>query len=432
MLKRKFITTLEEWRRKGCEKAIIICGARQVGKTTIVREFAKRNYQHFVEINFVRTPIAMQAFEGELSSNVIFTNLSAMGFGPFYEGTTLVFFDEIQECPKARTAIKFLVEEHRYDIIESGSLLGINYKSVPSYPVGFEEEHTLFPLDFEEFLWAKGITEEAVGIVRKAYHDRTPVPEFIHQQFYAYYRQYLVVGGMPEAVQRFVTSSDFGDTLKVQRSVMTSYRADITNYAARQATLVKRIFDAIPSELGRQDKRFILANIERGASLRKYEDPTQWVVDAGLAYYSFNTSAFELPFEVTENHRLYKLYLVDTGLLCCQSLPGMQFQVMNGEIDINEGALTENSVACALIANGHTLHYYDKKSKQELDFIIAEGTKISILEVKSGDNYMRHASLDAARRDWPEKIARSIVLCKGNLAVKDDILYLPLYMAMFI
>lgn len=429
MLRRKITDKLENWYISGHYKAPILYGARQVGKTTAVREFASRHYNHFVEINFIKHPIAMQAFDGDLTTKSIITNLSAMGFGPFVEGETLLFLDEIQECPNARTAIKFLVEENVYDYIASGSLLGINYKPVSSYPVGYEERYDVFPMDFEEFLWAKGITQNVYDIVKASYRNLEPVPEFIHQQLSRYYREYLVVGGMPEAVQKFVATDDFNAVVRVQKSVISTYRADITNYAEKQAPLVKRVFDAIPSELGKQDKRFVLADIEKGASLRKYEDPTQWLIDAGVAYYSFNTSSFELPFESTENRRLYKLYMVDTGLLSSQLLKHMQFQVMNGDIAVNEGALTENFVACTLASQDVTLHYYDKKSKLELDFIIQDDNGISIIEVKSGEDYKKHASLNNAIRTHSLRINRCIVLSKFNVEVENGIIYLPLYMA---
>lgn len=431
MLKRKLIKILENWLISGHEKALLLTGARQVGKTTAVREFAGKFYKHFVEVNFVKNPIAKQAFDGGLSTAEIVMNLSAMGYGPFNKGETLIFLDEIQECPNARTAIKFLVEEGLFDIIESGSLLGINYKPVTSYPVGFEEEVKVYPLDFEEFLWARNIGDEVIGRLRDSYQNLQPVPDFIHQQISKFYREYLVVGGMPEVVQKFVTDPDFQKTLKLQKNILTTYRSDITNYADNQQVLVKRIFDAMPSELGKEDKRFVLANLEKGASLRKYEDPTQWLVDAGIAYYSINTRSFELPFEAVENRRLFKLYMVDTGLLCSSLLKNMQFQVMNGDISINEGALTENFIAATLSAKQIPLHYYDKKSRQELDFVFPENGKISIIEVKSGDDYKRHASLDAAIREHNSEIERAIVLCKGNVA-KDDVLYLPQYMAMFL
>ena len=432
MLKRKVHSDIVKWYKSGHNKALLITGVRQVGKTTSVREFAKEHYSHFVEINFVKYPRAKQAFDGNLDTKTIVTNLSSMGFGPFVEGKTLVFFDEIQECPNARTAIKFLVEEHRYDFIESGSLLGINYKPVTSYPVGYEQELKMYPLDFEEFLWANGITADVIDLLHDSYMNEKPVPAFIHNQISQFYRQHLVVGGMPEVVKTFIENPDFGNVLKIQRSILTTYRADITHYAGKDQVLVKRIFDAIPSQLGKQDKRFILAHLEKGAAMRKYEDPTQWLIDAGIAYYSFNTSNFDLPFTATENRRLFKLYMVDTGLLSNLLLKNIQFDVLNGNIGVNEGALTENYMACLLSSKGATLHYYDKKSRQELDFIIEENNKISIIEVKSGSDYRRHASLNAAIMAFPNKIGRSIVFGPCNVERHEDILYLPLYMAQFL
>jgi hypothetical protein len=432
MLKRKVEKEIVNWYQSDRNKALLLTGARQVGKTTSVRTFAKEHYSHFVEINFVKYPLAKQAFDGNLDTKTIVTNLSAMGFGPFVEGETLVFFDEIQECPNARTAIKFLLDEHRYDFIESGSLLGINYKPVTSYPVGYEQELKMYPLDFEEFLWAKGVSADVIELLRQSYENEVPVPAFIHEQISQYYRQHLVVGGMPDVVNAFINNPDFGNVLTIQRSILTTYRADITNYAGKDQVLVKRIFDAIPSQLGKQDKRFILASIEKGASMRKYEDPTQWLIDAGIVYYSFNTTDFALPFTATENRRLFKLYMVDTGLLSNLLLKDIQFQVLNGDIGVNEGALTENYMACTLSSKGHSLHYYDRKSRQELDFIIEENNKITIIEVKSGVDYKRHASLDAAMATFPSRVGRAIVFSAHNVERDQDVLYLPLYMAQFL
>ncbi|MBR0287082.1 MAG: AAA family ATPase [Bacteroidales bacterium] len=417
-------------------------GARQVGKTTTIREFAKRHYKHFVEINFVKRKSAKKAFDGDLDTHTIIMNLSAMGYGPFVKRETLVFFDEIQDCPGARTAIKFLMEDHEYDFIESGSLLGINYKGgddeeedqeiVASYPVGFEEKINMYPLDFEEFLWAVGISNDVIDVLKECYNQKKSVPELIHEQMMKYFRQYLVVGGMPEAVQKFVTQEDFQKVVSAQKSIVDSYRDDIAKYAKKDKVLVKRVFDAIPSQLAKKDKRFVLADIEKGASRRKYADPTQWLIDAGDAYYSFNTTEFKLPFSTTENRRLYKLFLVDTGLLACMSLPKMQFQVMNGDIHINEGALTDNFIAGELVKKGNNLHYFDRQSKQELDFIYKDGDGIAVLECKSGEDPKDHKSLDAILRTSAIKISRAMVFCRENLMVEGPITYYPLYMAMFL
>ena len=432
MLERKIVSRLIHWKEHPNHKALLVKGARQVGKTTSIRDFARTHYEHFIEINFEKMPSARHAFDGDLDARTILINLSAMGFGPLVPGKTLIFFDEIQACPAARTAIKFLVEDGRYDYIESGSLLGINYGEVSSFPVGYEHEVQMFPLDFEEFLWASGIGADIISALRESYEQQRPVSSFLHNRIMTCYRQYLVVGGMPEVVTTFLSSSDFSQTLSVQRSIMSGYRNDISKYAGRDKLLAKAVFDAIPGQLSKQNKRFVLAGIEKNTSHRKYGAPTQWLSDAGMAHYCFNMRSFELPFPLNENLRLYKLYMTDTGLLSSMMLRDIQGKVLSGEIDINEGALTENFVACELVCHGHSLNYYDHKSKYELDFILPEDGRITVVEVKSGKEYKRHSSLDIVGRLFNDRIGRRIVLCPGNIERTEDILYLPVYMAMFI
>lgn len=432
MLKRKIINKLVEWKNDCSNKALLIKGARQVGKTTIIRQFAQANYENFIEINFEQMPTAKQAFDGNLDARTILINLSAMGFGPLVPGKTLIFFDEIQSCPKARTAIKFLVEDGQYDYIESGSLLGINYKEVSSFPVGFEHELDMYPLDFEEFLWACNISEDVISMLKDCYEQLRPIPDFLHKQIMERYRQYLIVGGMPEVVMTYLENEDFTKTINNQKDILSGYRNDISKYAGNEKVLVKSVFDAIPGQLSKQDKRFVLASIEKNASRRKYGAPTQWLVDAGMAYYSFNVGSFELPFPIHENIRLYKLFFVDSGLMCAMMLNNIQAQVLTGDIFVNEGALAENYVACELFKHGVSLNYYDRKSKHELDFVFPENNKISIIEVKSGKDYKLHSSLNMAQTLFADKISRRIVMSANNLEVEDGILYLPLYMSMFI
>lgn len=432
MLKRKIISQLTGWKEESVNKALLIKGARQVGKTTIVRQFARSHYENFIEINFEQMPMAKQAFEGNLDARTILINLSAMGFGPLEPGKTLIFFDEIQSCPKARTAIKFLVEDGQFDYIESGSLLGINYKDVSSYPVGFEHEVDMYPLDFEEFLWACNISEDVVDMLRDCYENHRTVPDFLHQQIMDRYRQYLIVGGMPEVVATYLDNEDFNKTITNQKDILTGYRNDISKYAGKDKLLVKSVFDAIPGQLSKQDKRFVLAAIEKNASRRKYGAPTQWLVDAGMAYYSFNVGSFELPFPSHENLRLYKIFFVDSGLMCAMMLDNIQGKVLTGDIFVNEGALAENYVAGELTKHGISLNYYDRKSKHELDFVFPEGNKISVIEVKSGKDYMKHTSLDVAQSLFSDRINRRIVMSGNNLKSENGVLYLPFYMSMFI
>lgn len=432
MLKRKIISQLTGWKEESVNKALLIKGARQVGKTTIVRQFARSHYENFIEINFEQMPMAKQAFEGNLDARTILINLSAMGFGPLEPGKTLIFFDEIQSCPKARTAIKFLVEDGQFDYIESGSLLGINYKDVSSYPVGFEHEIDMYPLDFEEFLWACNISEDVVDMLRDCYENHRTVPDFLHQQIMDRYRQYLIVGGMPEVVATYLDNEDFNKTITNQKDILTGYRNDISKYAGKDKLLVKSVFDAIHGQLSKQDKRFVLAAIEKNASRRKYGAPTQWLVDAGMAYYSFNVGSFELPFPSHENLRLYKIFFVDSGLMCAMMLDNIQSKVLTGDIFVNEGALAENYVAEELTKHGISLNYYDRKSKHELDFVFPEGNKISVIEVKSGKDYMKHTSLDVAQSLFSDRINRRIVMSGNNLKSENGVLYLPFYMSMFI
>jgi predicted AAA+ superfamily ATPase len=431
-LKRKIYSSLVQWKASGSGKALLLKGARQVGKTTLVRRFGKEYYKNFVEINFEQSPLAKQAFEGNLDSKTIIMNLSAMGYGPFEKGNTLVFFDEIQSCPQARTSIKFLVEDGSYDYIESGSLLGINYKDVSSFPVGYEQQLDMYPMDFEEFLWANGVFSDVIDVLRLSYNNISSLPDFLHEQIMLHFRKYLIIGGMPEVVNNFVVNGDINKITQIQSNILGGYRNDIAKYAGKDKILAKRVFDSIPEQLCKKDKRFVLADLEKGASQRKYGDATMWLVDAGIAYFSFNVSALELPLAFSEKRNLYKLFMLDTGLLCSLCLPAMQFEVLNGIIDINEGALTENFVASEMIKRGKQIYYYDKKSKQELDFVFLDNNKVSIVEVKSGKDYKRHASLDAAIAIKNNNIGRPMVFSRFNVEKDNGIIYYPLYMTMFL
>jgi len=433
MLKRKMIDRLIAWKNSQNKPALLIKGARQVGKTFIIREFGKANYKNFIEINFEKQQSVKKVFQEDLDARTIILNLSAMGMGPFEDGSTLIFFDEVQSCPQARTAIKFLVEDGRFDYIESGSLLGIGYKDVSSYPVGYEEQAAMYPLDFEEFLWAKGVTPEVIGKLRNAYNEALAVDDFLHNQIMKAYREYLITGGMPAAVNTYIENDDFSKTLKVQTSILDSYRDDISKYADRDKILAKKMFDAIPEQLSKKNKRFILADLEKGTTSRKYENASMWLTEAGIALNCFNVTALETPLRFNEKRNLYKLYMLDSGLLCALGIKGIQSELLNGNIEINEGGITENSVAAELAKKNIPLYYYDKKSRAEIDFIFTQDNGISAIEVKSGKNYKAHASLDNIRDENQNRLNRRIVLSKYNTETgANGVIYYPLYMTMFI
>ncbi|MBQ0136401.1 MAG: ATP-binding protein [Bacteroidales bacterium] len=428
-LKRKIISELEQWRANNHKVALLVKGARQVGKTTTIRHFGQRNYASFVEINFEQSPQAKKAFEGNLDAATIIQNLSLMGYGPFIPQQTLVFFDEIQSCPQARTAIKFLVEDGRFDYIESGSLLGINYKEVSSYPVGFEQQVEMYPLDFEEFLWAGNVGEEVISRCKDAYTSMNALPDLMHDNLMQWFRRFLIVGGMPRVVCTYLENPDFAATLREQRLILANYRDDIAKYAYTKKARAKQFFDSVPSQLSQPNKRFIYEQLNTNARSRDYEDAAQWLSDAGICLFCYNTNKIELPFAFTEKRNIYKVYMLDTGLLCASWKEPIQLQVMQGDLQINEGALVENFVASELVKHGHTLHYYDRKSRQELDFVIENQNKISPIEVKSGNDYLIHVSLNKILQEHTDRICRPVVLCKSNIARQDGISYIPIYLA---
>ena len=432
MLKRKIETRFEEWRKKENKTALLIMGARQVGKTTSIRRFAKENYKYFLEINFEEKPLLRNIFEGNLDADSIFEKLTVAGLGSLVPHQTLLFLDEIQACPKARTAIKFLVEDGRLDIIESGSLLGINYGDVSSFPVGFEQKVEMHSLDFEEFLWAMGITEPTIAKVRQNFLSKTLVDPFIHGMFMEYFQRYLIVGGMPRVVMEYQQGKNLAGAMEQQKIIVGSYRDDIAKYAGRNKANAMAIFDSIPAQLSEKNKRFFLANLEEGASNRKYGDPLYWLYDAGISLFCYNVSQLTIPFELNQRRHIFKFFLRDTGLLSSMSLGNVQQAILNGDLNVNQGAITENCVADILFKNGHSLYYFDLKGRQEIDFVLDMNQKVVPLEVKSGLDAHRHPSLTHLLENPGVSVESALVLCRENISQNGKVTYLPLYMAMFL
>lgn len=269
--------------------------------------------------------------------------------------------------------------------------------------------------------------------LRDSYEEVKPVDTFLHERIMKIYHEYLIVGGMPAAVKAFVENDDFAVTLKMQNSIINSYRDDISKYAGKEKILVKKMFDAIPEQLNKKNKRFILADLEKGATAKKYENASMWLTEAGIAYNCFNVTALETNLSFNEKRNLYKLYMVDTGLLCAQGMKGIQSELLTGNIEVNEGGITENFVGATFAKKDIPLHYYDKKSRMELDFLVSEKGGLTIVEVKSGKEYKKHAALDHAYKDAQDRIFRRIVLSKYNVETSESgVIYYPLYMAMFL
>ena len=433
VLKRKAWSRMQAWKNNPSRKALMITGARQIGKTTLVREFAKQHYECFAELNFLEDPNAQRVFEGARDADTLITNLTAYSRTELKPGHTLVLLDEIQECPAARTAIKFLVEDGRFDYAETGSLLGVRTKEVSSYPVGFEETMRMYPMDFEEFCWANGVQASTIAMLEDHYRNAEPVSESVHGTMMRLFQLYTVVGGMPDAVQRYVDTHDIAQTIDVQTNLLALYRLDIAKYADnKDKAKIRDIFDAIPSQLDDKNRRFILADLRKTARQNRYSSSFLWLADAGVALPCYNVNAPLPPLENNGNRSLFKLFMNDTGLLCAASMDNIQFELLSGNLEVNMGAIAENVVAQELKAHGFALHYFITSRIGEVDFIVRDGKTVMPIEVKSGNDWKRHKALDnlMAVQDWG--LENSYVLCKGNVMKGGTTTYLPLYMVMFL
>lgn len=430
-LKRSIYSEFEAWKSDPNHRALLVTGARQVGKTFLVREFAREHYEVVLEINFVETPSAKAIFEGDLDADTLIANLTAFGGIELKPGATLVFLDEIQECPQARTAIKFLVDDGRFDYIESGSLLGVLYRDVPSLPVGYECVLRMFPLTLEEFFLANGVQPETLEIVRSCCNNGEPVPTVAHERLLRLFRLYLAVGGMPAPVREFVATKDLARVLQAQRDILMLYRQDIAKYAPNKAH-VHAIFDAMPAELDKKNKRFKLSDLAKTARMERYESDFMWLVDAGVALPCYNATAPQIPLEVNAQHNLFKLFLCDVGLLSAASVGAVQFNLVSGDVSINWGSFLENAIAQQLSAGGFNLFYYDKSKIGEVDFLLQKGRRVVPLEAKSGTDCRKHAALDnlMAVDEW--SLEEALVLCRENVERSGATTYLPWYAAAFL
>lgn len=427
---RKMESEFEEWRMDPNKKALFVTGARQTGKTYLIRKLGMK-YKKFIEINFVTTPEAIGIFEGNLDANTIILNLTAFTQEELIPKETLIFFDEIQECPNARTAIKFLVEDGRFDYVESGSLLGVHYKTVKSYPVGFEHQVIMYPMDFEEFCIANGVQKNILDYLKDCYEKGVAVTETIHATMHRLFRYYIVSGGMPEVVEKFIQTHDMEQVISSQKDILSLYRQDISKYAMENRNRITEIFDHIPSQLDEKNRRFQLASINKNARNREYENSFLWLKDAGVALPCYNVTEPKAPLKINEQSRLFKLFMNDSGLLCGACMEHVQYAILQGDLSVNMGSLLENAFAQQLKSNGFELRYFNKHGVGELDFVIQKGKGIVPIEIKSGKDYKKHAALNNALNVGEWKLEDGIVFCQGNIESANRIKYLPWYMIMF-
>lgn len=412
-------------------KALLLTGARQIGKTYSIRQFGKQ-FKHFAEINFIENPEAADLFRGATSSSDLLLRLSALIAQPMVKGETLIFFDEVQVCPEVVTAIKFLVDEGSNRYILSGSLLGVELKDLRSEPVGYMGVKDMYPLDFEEFITAVGIGETVISALRTAWQQRTKVDAFVHEKIMELFRLYLVVGGMPAVVSSYLESNNLQEVLAVQQDIVRLYKRDISRYDPDNKLYIQEIFDLIPPELNAKNKRFILKRLNEHAKFDRVAHSFLWLTNAGVALPVYNVEEPKVPLLLSRSRNLFKLFQNDIGLLAGQYAEGIQLRIIRGDKDINFGSIYENAVAQELVAHGLTPYYYNNKKRGELDFIVELGGKVLPLEVKSGKDYGTHRALSNIMSCEEYDLPEAIVLNNDNLHVSGKIIYAPIYMVMFL
>lgn len=411
--------------------ALLLTGARQTGKTYSIRQFGK-NFKSFIEINFIETPEAVGLFSGAKSSSDILLRLSAICSTPLIKGETLIFFDEVQACPEIVTAIKFLVDEGSYRYILSGSLLGVELKDIRSIPVGYLGIMDMYPMDFEEFIRALGIGDKIIELLRDCFEGRKSVDNLIHEKMIELFRLYLIVGGMPAVVSKYLESNNLQEVIALQREIIRLYKRDIAQYDAKNKLSIEEIFELIPPELNAKNKRFILKRLNENAKMSRVENGFLWLANAGVAIPVYNVEEPKVPLLLSRSRNLFKLFQNDVGLLASQYSDGIQVRILKGEQSINYGSVYENAVAQELICHGITPYYYNNKKRGEVDFVVERGGEILPIEVKSGKDYHVHHALSNILECEQYNIAQAIVFSNANLSVCDNIVYAPIYMTMFL
>lgn len=434
MLRRKIEQALIEWKNTAGHKPLIVKGCRQCGKTFSVIDFAKKNYDHVVYLNFFENPQYASVFADSLQVDHITMMLSAlMGHEAIFEpGKTVLVLDEIQDCPDARTALKFFKLDGRYDVIGIGSLLGVKGygdKEPKSIPVGYETVIDMTPLDFEEFLWANGISEQIIALLKTHLQEETTVPEALHQRLRELLLQYTVVGGMPDVVQTFVNTKRMDEVLQIQRDIVRSYGDDMVKYADKKdKSVIRECFQSIPKQLAKENKKFQYSVVKKGATASKFSGSLQWIEDAGIISRCYNLSITQLPLDGNAEPDTFKVYMRDIGLFVAMLEDGTQFDILQGNLFGYKGAIFEGLIADVFSKMGRKLYYFRKDSGLEVDFVIRYKGRCTLVEVKAATGNTKSAKTILRH---PEKyhVEHLIKLGDYNVGRFDQTLTLPLYMA---
>jgi len=445
-LNRKTYNDLQEWKkRSNGTSALMIEGVRRVGKTFLCEQFAKNEYKSHIIIDFGNAPQEITDLFLNESSNLdlFFTKLSAFYSVTLHKRESVLVFDEVQQFPRARQLVKYLVADGRYDFIETGSLIRLK-KNVQDIIIPSEEEHIeMFPLDFEEFLWALD-DNVTISFIRQCFDTKTPLGQALHRKVMNDFRQYILVGGMPQAVLEYISTKDFGAVDTVKRRILKLYRDDVSKFAAGYEDKVFAIFDGIPGQLSKKEKKYRLSSISKQARFRSYEDSFIWLNEAMVVNTCLNATDPNIGLALSADHTMQKCYMADTGLLVTHTFMDKPYidnelyrAILFDKLNINEGMIMENIAAQTLRRSGHKLYFYSRYDKEhrenhmEIDFLITEKKKIAPIEIKSG-NYKSHSSLDKFRKKFSSKLSNLYILYTKDVAIKNDIIHLPIYMGMFL
>ena len=433
MLKRKAMDALINWKNNNDGQALLVSGARQVGKTYLIEQFIHENYEHVVKFDLVDQVDVKKALDVASNSQELFMALSAYAGSEMVPGKTVIFIDEVQECKEALTLVKYLVQRKGFDYILSGSLLGVELRDMRSAPVGYLHVLDMYPLDFEEFCWANGLGDDAWAEAFTSYSEKRPVFLAVHKRLITLFHWYLVTGGMPQAVDAFTSSQNISLVRERQEDILRLYRYDISKYAEQGRRLaIREIYDQMPAQLDSQSKRFNFSTIALKGTYERYKDDFLWLIDAGVAIPVRNVREPKRPLRLVEDRSFFKLFMNDVGLLTAACGIESVRNILANDVDVNYGSIYENVVAQELSAHGSSVRFFRNRKQGELDFVIEYGEKIVPIEVKSGKNYKRHSALNNVLDVKNYGIDQAIVLCEDNVSVSGKIVYLPVYMVAFI
>jgi predicted AAA+ superfamily ATPase len=426
--------TLLNWKDNHTKECLLVKGARQVGKTYLIREFAKAHYKYFLELNFFDTPEHKDLFNNKQSlkaAEIIKRLTLKFPDIQFIKGETLLFLDEIEECGEARTALKFIAEAELFDCIASGSMLGVNYKQIQSIPVGYERQIEMFAMDFEEFLWAKGYKENAVEIIKEYFDKKEKVDVSINNSMFTYLREYIIVGGMPKVFEIFLNTNNFGLVHTEQQKIIDNYLNDIAKYApGADKPKARACYLSIPRQLAKENKKFQYGVVEKNGSARKFDSSLEWLRDAGLIKFCTNVGAPIFPLVSYEQPNYFKIYATDIGILTAMHGFDIKAEIFNNTLKGQaKGAIYENLVADILLKKRISLNYYKpSENYQEIEFLLSKNGGIIPLEVKAGNSAT--ISLDTFIKDFKPQYALKLIT--GNVGVTGTKITMPLYMAMFL